>query len=399
MGSDPSYVAMPWSELESRLSDGRAPRSPSWNAGGDGPAWGAKRQPYVAVDVVRGESRHPYAELHCRSHFSFLQGASHPEQLVEQATRLSLSALALTDRNGLYGIVRFAEAARALELPTVFGAHLECTQGDVVVLARNPRGYAHLASAVSDGQLAGSKDRPVFRIDRLAEFSGSDWWVLTGGASGAVARVMHDDGPAAAERVVQQIVSSCGRDNVLMELWDHGDPIDSVRNDELVRIAHRNGLRCVATNDVLYAVPSQHRLATAVAAVRNRASLDDVDASLPPAAMAYLRSGAEQYRRFARYPGVVATAAEVGMDAAFDLRLLAPKLPPFPCPQGTDEMGFLRSLVEAGGVRRYGTRPSDGEDLSLRSRAWRTIDHELDVIAALGFAGYFLVVWDIVQFC
>ena len=163
MGTDPSFVAMPWSQLEARLSDGRAPRSPSWNAGGDGPAWGAKRQPYIATDIVRGESQHPYAELHCRSHFSFLQGASHPEQLVEQATRLSLTALALTDRNGLYGIVRFAEAARALSMPTVFGAQLECDEGDVVVLARNPRGYAHLASAISDGQLAGSKDEQIGR--------------------------------------------------------------------------------------------------------------------------------------------------------------------------------------------------------------------------------------------
>ncbi|NDC44649.1 MAG: error-prone DNA polymerase [Actinobacteria bacterium] len=399
MGSDPSFAAMPWSQLEARLSDGRAPRSPSWNAGGDGPAWGAKRQPYVAADIVRGESQHPYAELHCRSHFSFLQGASHPEQLVEQATRLSLTALALTDRNGLYGIVRFAEAARALSMPTVFGAQLECDQGDVVVLARNPRGYGHLASAISDGQLAGSKDEPIFRIDRLAEFSGDGWWVLTGAMSGAVARAMHRDGPAAAERVVQQLIAACGRDNVLVELWDHGDPLDSVRNDELVRIAHRNGLSCVATNDVLYALPAQHRLATAVAAVRRRGSLDDIDASLPPAAMAYVRSGSEQYRRFARYPGVVAMAAEVGRDAAFDLRLVAPKLPPFPCPSGLNEMDYLRRLVETGAVRRYGARPVDGEDLSLRSRAWRTIDHELEVIAALGFAGYFLVVWDIVQFC
>ncbi|NBT27633.1 MAG: PHP domain-containing protein, partial [Actinobacteria bacterium] len=366
---------------------------------GDGPAWGAKRQPYVAADIVRGESQHPYAELHCRSHFSFLQGASHPEQLVEQATRLSLTALALTDRNGLYGIVRFAEAARALSMPTVFGAQLECDQGDVVVLARNPRGYGHLASAISDGQLAGSKDEPIFRIDRLAEFSGDGWWVLTGAMSGAVARAMHRDGPAAAERVVQQLIAACGRDNVLVELWDHGDPLDSVRNDELVRIAHRNGLSCVATNDVLYALPAQHRLATAVAAVRRRGSLDDIDASLPPAAMAYVRSGSEQYRRFARYPGVVAMAAEVGRDAAFDLRLVAPKLPPFPCPSGLNEMDYLRRLVETGAVRRYGARPVDGEDLSLRSRAWRTIDHELEVIAALGFAGYFLVVWDIVQFC
>jgi error-prone DNA polymerase len=121
----------------------------------------------------------PYSELHCRSNFSFLQGASHPEQLVEQAVALELQSLALTDRNGLYGIVRFAQTARALGLPTVFGAELQCTVGeavgDIVVIARNPRGYAHLSSAISAGQLAGSKEQPVFGIEQLADFSVGDW--------------------------------------------------------------------------------------------------------------------------------------------------------------------------------------------------------------------------------
>ena len=346
----------------------------------------------------------PYAELHCRSNFSFLQGASHPEQLVEQAVTLGLQSLALTDRNGLYGIVRFAQAARALRLPTVFGAELQCSVGeavgDIVVIARNPRGYAHLSSAISAGQLAGSKDRPVFGIEHLAEFSLGDWWVLTGGKSGVVSRALYAQGPATAQRRVQQLVSVFGKDSVVMELWDHGDPLDSVRNDELARLAHRSDIACIATNDVLYATPAQHKLATAVAAVRERSSLDDIDPRLPPAATAYLRSGAEQNRRFVRYPGVVQQATEMGVHAAFDLRLVAPQLPPFPCPDGLDEIAYLRVLVEAGATRRYGIRPRDSaEDLSLRARAWRVIDHELEMIELLGFAGYFLVVWDIVQFC
>ena len=143
-----------------------------------------------------------------------------------------------------------------------------------------------------------------------------------------------------------------------------------------------------------------HRLATAFAAVNQRAALDDVDHRLSPAATAYLRSGAEQERRFARYPGVVHNAAFVGAGIAFDLSLVAPSLPPFPCPDGLTEMQHLRNLVDAGAMRRYGMRPADSaEDLSLRARAWRTIDHELRIIEALGFAGYFLVVWDIVRFC
>ena len=401
MGFDPSHAHVSWAALEARLSDGRPPRSNDWNAGGDGPAFSAKRGAYTPpamhdarIDAVE------YAELHCRSNFSFLQGVSHPERLVETAARLDLRALAITDRNGLYGVVRFAEAARALGLPTVFGAELQCSDGEVLVVARNPRGYAHLSSAISAGQLAGSKGNPVFSVESLSDFSVGDWWVLTGSSEGIVTRALAAGGPAAAQRQLQRLIDAFGREHVVAELWDHGDPLDSVRNDELVRLADRVGIECVATNDVSYATVAEYRLATAVAAVRRRTSLDVIDCDLPPAATAYLRSGSEQARRFARYPGVVERAAALARDAAFDLRLVAPRLPPFPCPDGLDEMAYLRRLAEEGATRRYGRRPSEaGEDLSLRARAWRTIDHELEVIATLGFAGYFLVVWDIVQFC
>jgi error-prone DNA polymerase len=104
-------------------------------------------------------------------------------------------------------------------------------------------------------------------------------------------------------------------------------------------------------------------------------------------------------RRFARYPGVVQRAADVAREIAFDLSLVAPQLPPFPCPDGLNEMEFLRRLVTKGAEHRYGIKPDGGEDLSLRARAWRTIEHELSIIETLGFAGYFLVVWDIVRFC
>jgi len=118
-----------WHELESTLSgrsrvgsNGRAPGSPAWNAGGDAPAWSRRRQPYTTTSVpTAGGPGVPYAELHCRSNFSFLEGASHPEALAAEAARLGLDALALTDRDGLYGVVRFAEAARAHDLPTVLG--------------------------------------------------------------------------------------------------------------------------------------------------------------------------------------------------------------------------------------------------------------------------------------
>ena len=389
-----------WAELEARLSNGRAPSSVAWNSGGDGPALSAKRQPFQPV-LSRGHSGVPYAELHCRSNFSFLEGASHPEELAEVAAALGLQALALTDRNGLYGIVRFAEAARAVALPTVFGVELNCAEaGDIVLLARGSAGYARMARAVSEGQLAGHKGAPVFTIERVGQTVHSHCVVLTGGTQGAVVRALEQHGPRAAELVLHQLAESFGSENVLVELWDHGDPVDSVRNDQLVQIAARVNVECIATNNVLYATPPQHRLATALAAVRNRCGLDHIDHQLPAAATAYLRSGVEMQRRFARYPGVIERTASLAADIAFDLALVAPQLPPFPCPNGLDEMTYLRELVTHGARRRYGDKPSDStEDLSLRARAWRTIEHELGIIQTLGFAGYFLVVWDIVRFC
>jgi error-prone DNA polymerase len=304
-------------------------------------------------------------------------------------------------------VVRFARAARAASLPTVFGAELWCqsfsgavTSGDVVVLADGAKGYAPLSRAITHAQLAGRKGEPQVHLHELASTVRGSSWVLTGGGSGAVVQALINHGPIAAENITRQLVDAFGSDRVLMELWNHGHPLDVARNDALVRIANQCGVSCVATNNVLYALPSQHRIAGAFAALRQRKSLDDVDIELAPAATAYLRSYTEQLRRFERYPGVVELAGEVGASAAFDLLLVAPQLPPFPCPRGMTEMSYLRVLTEDGATRRYGKRPmSSEEDLSLRSRAWKTIDHELNIIESLGFAGYFLIVWDIVQFC
>ena len=292
-------------------------------------------------------------------------------------------------------------------LPTVFGAELWCQSfagavpsGDIVVLADGQHGYAPLSLAISNAQLAGNKNEPKVQLAELSATVRGTSWVLTGGGTGAVVQALMQHGPIAAEHVTRQLVDAFGSDRVLMELWDHGHPLDTARNDALVRVADRCQVLCVATNNVLYAVPSQHRIAGVFAALRQRKTLDEIDHELAPAATAYLRSHAEQIRRFARYPGVVETAAHVGAAAAFDLSLVAPRLPPFPCPHGMTEMTYLRALAEEGATRRYGKRPaSTCEDLSLRARAWSTIDHELHIIDSLGFAGYFLVVWDIVQFC
>ena len=180
---------------------------------------------------------------------------------------------------------------------------------------------------------------------------------------------------------------------MFVELWDHGLPMDSVRNDAMAELAVQVGVDIIATGNVHHHSVARKRLASAMAAVRARRSLDEIDGWLPPAGM-HLRSGEEQAFRFRRYPGVVQRAYELGMDCAFDLSLVAPNLPPYPCPDGLDEMGYLRRLVEEGGTRRYGPRSAERVE-----GAWAQLDRELDLIDELGFPGYFLVVWDIVDFC
>ena len=479
-----SYFNAPWKTLESILSDRHAPL----------PAPPASPRKQVSVPASpRKQVSVPYAELHCHSNFSFLDGASHPEELVTEAARIGLEALALTDHNGFYGIVRFAEAARAAGLRTVFGAELtlsptalsptalsptalsptvlsptvlsptvlsptvlsptvlsptvlaptvlsptvlaptvlsptvlaptvlaptvlaptkQSSSGlsnlsrpgpadpegrHLLVLARDPRGYALLARAISEGQLAGKKNAPRIDYERLVELGGAGtgdhWVVLTGCRKGSVPEALVNEGPTAAAKALERLVTDFGRSNVVVELWDHGLPIDSVRNDGLAELAMSRRLKLVATGNVHHHSVARQRLAAAMAAVRARRSLDEIDGWLPPAGR-HLRSGAEQATRFARYPGVVSEAAALGIECAFDLKLIAPNLPPFPCPDGLDEMGYLRRLVDQGGAGRYGPRSAERV-----LGAWAQLDKELELIEQLGFPGYFLVVYDIVEFC
>ena len=348
-----------------------------------------------------------YAELHAHSDFSFLDGSSDPEELVAEADRLGLDALALTDHHGFYGVVRFAEAARVCGLPTVFGTEVtlapasartgepDPTGTHLVLLARDPDGYARLSTVLADAHLAGGeKGKPVFTLDALAHAAGDHWLVLSGCRKGAVPAALMDAGPRAASREVGRLVDAFGRANVALELWDHGDPLDTARNDALARLAVEWGVDAVATNNVHYATPAGFRLATTLAAVRARRPLAELEGWLPSAPAACLRSAAEQARRFARWPGVVERAAELGRACAFDLRLVAPRLPDFPVPAGMDEQGYLRQLVTEGALARYG--PPGAERVP---GAWKQLEHELAVIGQLGFAGYFLVVWDIAQTC
>ena len=399
-----------WSEHEKRLKDASRPgTSPPLGAdAGDSPAWSESRAPYQAPIVEVPEDAVPYAELHLHSSFSFLDGVSSPEKMVARGAQLGLSAMAITDHNGFYGAVRFAEAAAAHSMNTVFGAELS-VQGNhprtvvndpqgphLLVLARGQEGYHRLSSALTDAHLGNSeKDTLVWDLDVLAEQGRDHWVVLTGCRKGSVRHALpHHRVPSrgeqdASEAALLELVGRFGHENVVVELFDHQHPIDSVHNDFLATLATRHHLPTLATGLVHYALSEDADLAHAMAAVRARTSMDKLSDWLPASGAAYLRSGAEQERRFRSYPGAVARSHEIAQDIGFSLKKVSPGLPTSLCPSGHTPMSYLRELIAQAVPRRY-----PGATAEVHAR----IAKELDVIERKDFAGYFLIVHDIVRF-
>ena len=385
--------------------------------GGDSPAWSRKRGRYEPSGQRPGSTAPgavPYAELHAHSAYSFLDGASTPEELVEEAARLDLRAIALTDHDGLYGVVRFAEAARELDMATVFGAELSLGGGSrtdepdppgphLLVLARGPEGYRRLSRQLAAAHLAGG-EKGVLRydFDALTEAADGHWQILTGCRKGHVRQALSTGGPDAAAAALAGLVDRFGRDRVTVELTHHGHPLDDERNAALAALAPRFGLDCrrrggsgvgiAATTAAHFAEPAKGRLAMAMGAIRARNSMDEAAGFLAPLGGSHLRSGEEMARVFAHCPEVVTAAAELGEQCAFGLTLIAPQLPPFEVPDGHTEISWLRHLVMEGARERYGPP-------GRAPRAYAQIEHELTIIEQLQFPGYFLVVHDITRFC
>ncbi len=386
-----------------RVLDGKPRRGAA-----TGPARGADHRANAvnatnAATTRRGSSA-AYTELHAHSAYSFLDGASTPEELVAEATRLELRGLALTDHNGLYGVVRFAEAAKELGIATVFGSELSLGSAartdepdppgpHLLVVARGPEGYRRLSHQLAAAHLAGEgKGRPRFDLDTLADAAGGHWQILTGCRKGHVRQALADHGPDAAAAALAALVDRFGAGRVSIELTRHGHPLDDEHNAALAGLAPRFGVGVVATTAAHFAEPSRGRLAMALGAIRARRSLDSGAGWLAPLGGSHLRSGAEMARLFSWCPEVVAAAVDLGEQCAFPLQLVAPRLPPFAVPGGYTEDGWLRKLTMAGAERRYGTPERS-------PRAYTQIEHELKIISQLGFPGYFLVVHDITRFC
>jgi error-prone DNA polymerase len=381
-----------------------------------------------------------YAELHCHTNYSFLDGASHPFELVARAVELGYTALGVVDHDGFRGAAKVHQAARHVGLPIVYGTEVGMPRGfaepanagrslpqaalassdpadrprrgrirrmhgskpvmkrpsdHLVLLAPDPAGYAAISHFVTKGQYRGAKDAPEYSYAELEIAARhGNLMALTGCWQGAVPRAAQRgdfDGALGAAARLRNIFGN----RLFVELWHHAMPEDDARNDLLVEVARRLGLDTVATNNVHYVDRSDADLSEVLAAIGGRRSLDLADGFRPATDERFLRSAAEMEARFARYPGAVARAAELGAELAFDLDLLAPDLPDYPMPGAfTTEDEYLRQLVVDGARRVY---PGDGPG-GIDPRAIERIDHELEVIERLGFAGFFLVAWDIVEF-
>ena len=333
-----------------------------------------------------------YAELHCHSNYSFLEGASHPEDLVARARDLEIPALAITDRNGLYGAVRFFKAAEMAGIQPIIGAELTIDDGSppprdrvdfdgwgdrLVLLAEDRTGYTNLCRLISSAQMPNAKGTARLKPEALAPLS-----------AGLIALVTD---PKNRLPFYQEVF---GRDRVFIELLDHLAPGDRGRNQALIDLAGAHGAPLVVTNEVFYATPDRHRLHDVLTAIRHRMSLDQAEGLLHPNAEHYLKTERQLRQLFSRYPtGVVEAGirntAEIAKRCRFRFGLQAARFPGFPVPSGETPFSFLYRLCQEAVRERY--RPVTAEVAARLQR-------ELDVIDKTGFAEFFLINWDLMRF-
>ena len=334
-----------------------------------------------------------FAELRAASSYHFLHGASEPEELVEQAVALGITALACLDRDGMYGAARFATAAAEAEgqLQTAFGAELSIDGPQapgLAVLCRGQEGYRRLSRSITAARMT-HRDKDAVEypsLGELAEAAGGHWLVLIDAAQLAT--------PGRAG----ELLEAFGPQHCLVQLQISMDPADADHNEALHAFATAHGLREILSSQPTCAAPSQARLAGAKAALRRRWDVAHAEPVTHPVGGSWLRSGVEM-RQLAGdcdwLAEATATSVDVAEECAFTLNLVAPELPHFPVPEGHSEMSWLRELVERNGTHRYGRRGST----AAAQKAWEVIDRELGVIEKLGFPGYFLIVHDIVDHC
>jgi error-prone DNA polymerase len=340
-----------------------------------------------------------YAELHCHSCFSLLDGAALPEVLVARAKELGLHALAITDHDELGGSVRFATAAFEAKLDGIIGAELtvQIDNGDdepltthLPLLAETREGYGNLSTLVTLGRKQ-ARGSPFVTLDQLASHS-RGLFALTGCPRGWVATLATRGEMDAAHDATGVLLDIFDK-RIAIECWDHGLPEERETTSRLIEIAHALDIPWVVTNDVHYARARDRMVHDVLVSLRHKLPLDQMGTRLRPNGEWYLKSAAQIARRWRHAPeGIHATIA-IADRCRFRLDQLEPTLPTFPLPRGVKTNDYLADLVEHGAQERWG--PPDTERRTPAHE--KQIAHELALIAKLGLAGYFLIVWDIVR--
>ena len=331
-----------------------------------------------------------YVELHGRSAFSFLRAGSSPEELAAEAARLELPALALCDRDGFYGSVRLHTSAREAGLRAIVGVELTMEDDSVVpLLVATREGYRALSRLITTAKLRAPKGDSRVRWPELAEVS-AGLFALTGDEEGSVLTAWRRAGPAGAESALRRLLTTFGRDRLFVEIQRHCVRGEDRTQRMLVELAAAHGLPLLATNGVLHATPAGREVLDAFTCIRHHTHLDAAGLLLSPNAERHLKPAREMATRFADLPTAVANTERLADRLEFGLENLGYEFPSCPVPPGETMDTFLRKLSWFGAQQRYG-----GISPAVRAQ----LDRELALIAKLGFAGYFLVVWDICNFC
>ena len=377
------------------------------------------RQRFYARPALHVKAR-PYAELHAGSAFSFLEGASLPEDLVDRAAALELPAVALLDTNGVYGAPRFYKAAKTAGVRALVGAEVTLTNPGtakpaaaaptgprgprglvppppdvpypppprVTLLVESRRGYKNLCRLITTGATGKEKGQTSVTWEQLTEHA-EGLHVLTGGFEGPFARALESRGLDGGRRVLSRLASLFpGR--VHVELQRHGLREEEHRNVAALELARRLRLSVLATNGVRYSREDEKELLDVFTCLRHHTHLDAAGTKLDANRERRLKSAAEMGELFADLPGVLEEAAALAGRLDFTLQDLGYRFPEYPLPPGETPISYLRRMTWEGARARF--RP-------LTARAQAQITKELALIEKLDLAGYFLIVWDVVEFC
>ncbi len=333
-----------------------------------------------------------YVELHARSAFSFLRGASNPEDYAQSCAQWQQRGMALLDIDGVYGAPRFYQAMKKAGHKPFLGAEVNCTDGArYPLLVANRQGYQNLCRMISRMKLRTPKNPKPGREaavtrEELEEFS-PGLLCLTGAEDGPLAQGLRaKDGSATLERLERIF----GAGNVYLEVQRHFDREEEARNQAVIELAQRLHRPLVATNGVCYSLPRHRELLDVFTCLRHHTTLANAGRLLARNSERYPKSTPDMIRLFADVPEAIDQTLEVASRLEFTLADLGYRFPSYPVPPGHTEQSFLAKLTEEYARRRY---------VQDYERARPQLEKELAIIGKLGFAGYFLIVWDIVEFC